>query len=138
METPVAGRNAKIEGINAILKNNKYNEITVNLFTVLAENGRLDQSSKVMAAFDQLLRAHRGEVTVTVTSAKELDAKSLKQLTSTIQKSSLVDKDAKVSVVTKVDPQILGGFIVEVGDKTVDMSVSSKITKLNRLLTETI
>lgn len=62
----------------------------------------------------------------------------LKQLTASIQKSSLVEKGSKLTIVTKVDAQVLGGFVVEVGDKTVDMSLSAKITKLNRLLTEAI
>lgn len=51
-----------------------------------------------------------------------------------MQKSSLVAKDAKLDIVTKIDPEIIGGFIVEVGGKTVDLSVSSKVNKLNRLL----
>ena len=131
-------RASKMEAIKKMLKSGRYNEITANTLTVLAENGRLDHTSKIFQAFAQLLSAHRGEVTVTVTSAKELDQKTLKQLTGSIQKSTLVDKNAKVTVVTKVDPEILGGLVVEVGDKTVDMSVSSRITKLNRLLTETI
>ena len=58
----------------------------------------------------------------------------MKQLTASVQKSSLVGKDAKLDVVVKIDPEIIGGFIVEVGGKTVDLSVSSKVNKLNRIL----
>jgi F-type H+-transporting ATPase subunit O len=49
-----------------------------------------------------------------------------------------VSKDAKLDVVCKVDPEIIGGFIVEVGGKTVDLSVSSKVNKLNRLLSQAV
>lgn len=38
----------------------------------------------------------------------------------------------------QVDPTILGGLVVEVGDRTIDLSVSNKITKLNKLLTDAL
>lgn len=38
----------------------------------------------------------------------------------------------------QVDPDIVGGVIVEVGDRAIDLSVSSRIAKLNKLLTDTI
>jgi F-type H+-transporting ATPase subunit O len=59
----------------------------------------------------------------------------LTQLKNNLSKSSLA-KDAK-SVVIKnsVNPSILGGLIIEVGDKTIDLSVASKVMKLNKLLT---
>lgn len=38
----------------------------------------------------------------------------------------------------QVNPEILGGLVVEIGDRTIDYSVSAKITKLNKLLTDTV
>ncbi len=38
----------------------------------------------------------------------------------------------------QVNPDIVGGLIVEVGDRTVDLSVSSKLAKMNKLLTDTL
>lgn len=70
LETPVVGKIDKIAGINKLLQGGKYSEVVLNFFNVLAENGRLDQTSKIINAFEQLLGAHRGEVTVVVTSAK--------------------------------------------------------------------
>jgi F-type H+-transporting ATPase subunit O len=39
---------------------------------------------------------------------------------------------------TQVDPDIRGGLIVEIGDRTIDLSVSSKIAKMNKLLRDTL
>ncbi|RKO89929.1 OSCP/delta subunit of ATPase [Blyttiomyces helicus] len=138
LETPLVDRAAKKEGIASIKKAAKTSATTQNFLELLAENGRLDQTSKVIKGFTALMAAHRGEVNVSVTSAKDLDAKVSKQLRDILQKSSLIEKNAKLIVTNKVDPQILGGLIIEVGEKTIDLSVSSKITKLNRLLTEAI
>lgn len=38
----------------------------------------------------------------------------------------------------QVNPEILGGLVVEMGDRTIDYSVSAKIARLNKLLTDTI
>ncbi len=68
--SPVLDRQSKIQGVQSLLSKGKFNELTVNFFTVLAENGRLAESIKILNSFEQLLKAHRGEVTITVTSAK--------------------------------------------------------------------
>lgn len=39
---------------------------------------------------------------------------------------------------TQVDPEIVGGLIVEVGERTIDLSVSSRIAKMNKLLTDSL
>ena len=38
----------------------------------------------------------------------------------------------------QVNPDIVGGLVVEVGDRTIDLSVSSRIAKMNKLLTDTL
>jgi F-type H+-transporting ATPase subunit O len=60
----------KKEGVSKLLAQGKYSDLTKNLFQVLVENGRLDQTEKIILAFQQLMTASRGEVTIQVTSAK--------------------------------------------------------------------
>ncbi len=43
-----------------------------------------------------------------------------------------------ILTVSQVDPEIKGGLIVEIGDRTIDLSVSSRIAKLNKLLTDAL
>lgn len=138
LETPVLSRDAKKTGVNSLLGKNKYSDVTVNFFNLLAENGRLDQTEKVIEAYQQLMTAHRGELSVNVTSAKELDAKTLNRLRDILSKSPLAGKAKSLVVNNEVNPTILGGLVIEVGDKTIDLSISSRITKLNRLLAEAI
>ena len=38
----------------------------------------------------------------------------------------------------QVNPDIVGGLVVEVGDRTIDLSVSSKLSKMNKLLNDTL
>ena len=60
--------------------------------------------------------------------AKELEA-SLK---------AFLKKGESLQLTTKVDPAILGGMIVSIGDKYVDMSLSSKINKYTALLKQAV
>lgn len=39
---------------------------------------------------------------------------------------------------TKVNPDIVGGLVVEIGDRTIDLSVSSKVSRMNKLLQDTL
>ncbi|KAJ3086623.1 hypothetical protein HK100_008643, partial [Physocladia obscura] len=136
LETPIIDRATKKEGVAAILASGKYSELTNNLFQVLAENGRLDLSKKVISSFGTLMTAHRGEISVVVTSAKELDSRIQRQLGETLQKSNLIEKGQKLIISNKVDASIIGGLVIEIGDKTIDLSISSKVAKLDRLLQE--
>ncbi|KAJ3179715.1 ATP synthase F0 subcomplex subunit OSCP atp5 [Gaertneriomyces sp. JEL0708] len=137
LESPLVDKQTKKDALKSLLSG-KYSDVTKNLFDAMAENGRLDHTSKVLTAFEELMAAHRKEVPVTVISTKALDAKTTKQLQSILEKSKLVAKGSKLILNNKVDPNILGGLVVDFGDKTIDLSVQSKINKLNRLLTEAI
>lgn len=69
LENPILPRQAKKQGVNTML-GGRYSETTRNFFELLADNGRLNETSKIIEAFSSLMTAHRGELTVTVTTAK--------------------------------------------------------------------
>ncbi|CAG8467450.1 14681_t:CDS:2 [Acaulospora morrowiae] len=131
---PSLNRNEKKKRIQELLKG--YGETTRNFFSLLAENERLNETTKIIDAFSSLMVAHRNEIPVTIVSAKEIDNKVLEKLTAALNKSKFVQPKQKLVISTRVNPSILGGLVVEFGDdKTIDLSVSSKISKLNKILT---
>ncbi|KAI0485448.1 ATP synthase delta subunit-domain-containing protein [Xylaria cf. heliscus] len=114
------------------------NDTVKNFLSTLAENNRLALLKDVCDKFSQLISASRGEVEMVVTSAQQLDGKTLSRLESAVSKSQYVGQGKKLKVTNEVNPEILGGLIVEIGDRTIDLSVSSKIAKMNKLLTDTL
>ena len=136
LENPVLSSELKKQGVNSMLS--KYSELTRNFFGVLADNRRLNETGKIVDAYAELMGAHRGETTVTVTTAKGFDDKLQQQLKQVLAKSSLVKKGSQLKIVNKTNPSIMGGLIVEVGDKSIDLSVSSRLSKLNKLIQDTI
>ncbi|EGP92224.1 unnamed protein product [Zymoseptoria tritici ST99CH_1A5] len=109
-----------------------------NFLMTLAENNRLSVLEGVAEKFGQLMGASRGEVELTITSATALDSKIVKQLETSISKSKYAGQSKKLKVVTKVNPDIKGGLIVEIGEQTIDLSVSSKMQKMNKLLSDSL
>ncbi|KAK6528240.1 ATP synthase F0 subcomplex subunit OSCP atp5 [Arthrobotrys megalospora] len=109
-----------------------------NLLEVLAENNRLGLLGGIAEKFGVLMGAHRGEVEAIITSAQALDSKTIGRLEAAIGKSKYIQQGQKLKVVNKVNPEVLGGLVVEIGDRTIDLSVSSKIAKLNKLLTDAL
>jgi vacuolar-type H+-ATPase subunit E/Vma4 len=63
-----------------------------------------------------------------------LEKAALNKIVESLQKSKLAD-GKKLLVSNKVKPDILGGVLVEIGDKSIDLTVSSKLAKLNKLVT---
>merc|ERR1711871_116084 len=102
----------------------------------LMENGRLGEVEAVIDAFASIQRAAKGEVYAEITVADELSAAQKKSLEKSL--SSFVEKGSKVSVEYKVDPSILGGLVVDVGDKHINMSILARVQQLQNLINQPI
>ncbi|CAD6593729.1 MAG: ATP synthase F0 subcomplex subunit OSCP atp5 [Alectoria sarmentosa] len=108
-----------------------------NFLKTLADNNRLGILEGVCEKFTTLMGAARGEIDLTITSASKLDPKTLQRLETAVSKSEY-SQGKKLKVIPKVNSEIKGGLVVEIGDRTIDLSVSSKISKMNKLLTDTL
>ncbi|WEW57172.1 ATP synthase F0 subcomplex subunit OSCP atp5 [Emydomyces testavorans] len=112
-------------------------DILKNFLSTLAENNRLGALRGVCEKFAMLMSANRGEIELIITSAQRLDQKTLQRLETAVTKSRY-SEGKKLKVVTKINPDVVGGLVVEIGDRTIDLSVSSKIAKLNKALTDAL
>ncbi|KAK9517957.1 hypothetical protein VZT92_023288 [Zoarces viviparus] len=132
---PHVKRSIKQKTFHNGLAKDKVSAITVNLITVLSDNGRLPITGEVIVAFRKMMSAHRGEVICSVTTAQPLDVPNLADLKVALK--GFLQKGETIKLETKSDPAILGGMIVSIGDKYVDMSTKTKIQKLTKLIKET-
>lgn len=124
--------------IDTISSSLKLDKTLTNFLYVLSENHRLGHFKGIFEKFGLLNDAHEGVVEAKITSTKPLDSKILKKLQAAIGKSSFVGDGKTLKISNDINPEILGGLIVEVGDKTVDLSISSKVSKLNQTLREAL
>jgi len=136
MTNPVVKRSDKRDTLGLTLKKQNYSNITLNLMAALAENGRLNKLNGVFGAFDKLMSAHRGEVICVVTTAKPLDQAYLKELRTSLE--AFLKKGEVLQLETKVDPALIGGMIVNLGDRYVDMSTATKIKTYTNLISQAV
>lgn len=130
LENPLISRNQKEATVSDLMKG-KVSDVTLNLMLVLAGNARLAEAPKIVDTYSKLMKAKRGEVEATIISADALTKAQLDTVAAAMKNQ--VGKDKKVTLSTTVDPSILGGLQVQIGDQFLDLSVGSKIDAISRL-----
>jgi F-type H+-transporting ATPase subunit delta len=123
---PLAEREAAI----GRLMGNRSARPAVNLVRILSRRGRMDALPAVTEHFGRLVDESRGIVAATVTSASPLsdkDANRVRDRVEAITKS-------EVRLTAEVDPALIGGIIVRVGDKLIDASVRGRLERLREQL----
>merc|ERR1712129_491278 len=108
----------------------KTTPVTLNLMTTLAGNARLVETGKIVDAYVQMMKASRGEVEATIISADALTKAQTDAVASAMKTQVGTGKTVVLS--TKVDPSIIGGLQVQIGDQFLDLSVKSKIDAISR------
>eukprot|EP00003_Mantamonas_plastica_P026668 TRINITY_DN5531_c0_g1_i4.p4 TRINITY_DN5531_c0_g1~~TRINITY_DN5531_c0_g1_i4.p4 ORF type:complete len:123 (+),score=49.70 TRINITY_DN5531_c0_g1_i4:497-865(+) len=122
--------------MESVLSKVKASPVTKNFFGVIADNNRLNQTLNIVNTFQEIMMAHHGIVEATVTTATPLDKKSETELTNSLK--SFVEKGKKLELKAKVDPTVLGGMLVDIGDQQIDLTIASRIKKMERALMESL
>ncbi|KAH8243258.1 hypothetical protein KR032_005946, partial [Drosophila birchii] len=123
--SPIINKKVMATALKEASEKLRFAPATANLLGLLADNGRLKKLDTVINAYRTIMAAHRGEVVCEVVSAKPLDASQSKQLEGALK--SFLKGNQSLKITSRVDPSIIGGLIVSIGDKYVDMSIASKV-----------
>jgi F-type H+-transporting ATPase subunit delta len=103
----------------------------LNFLELLAERHRLPVTFRIRRDFDELWREERKLLNVEVTSAVELDQSVVSSIGQRIQDRT----GRQIELTSKVDPDIIGGLVLRVGNKVADASVRGRLTRLRRQIT---
>jgi len=126
IKSPVVSRIDQSKGIAAIAGHAKLTDLTQKFLGLVAKNRRLFALPGMIAGFLEILASRRGLATAEVTSAAPLSDAQVSAIAAALKSTA----GTSVSVVTKLDPSILGGLIVRVGSRMVDSSLKSKLQRL--------
>jgi F-type H+-transporting ATPase subunit delta len=99
---------------------------TMNFINLLTKNKRTNILSEVSQQFITQYRVNKNIVTAEVTSATKLDEEQKKNIL------ALLKHDGEVEIVETINPELIGGFIVKVGDKQIDASIATKFKNLRK------
>ncbi len=123
----VEAKHAVIEKITARIGANK---IIRNFLFVIADHRRTQLMPEIIAAFQQVLRQRQGVAEAEISSAVELTAAQKKELAATLAR--LTGK--KIEPRYSLDPALLGGAVVRIGDTIYDGSLRSRLNEMRALL----
>lgn len=102
-----------------------------NLVQVLAQNRRLGVVAQIRESYEALRREHEGAMEATVVSALPLADGQLQALVATLEKKY----GRKITAKVELDPQLIGGLKIMVGDKVIDATVRGKLDAMAAALT---
>lgn len=100
--------------------------LLLNFLKVTARHGRLDCLRHIRAAAGKLLNEMRGRVEVTVETAGEID----QQMRNQIEQQLTATLGRQVELCCNVNPDLLGGLVMRVGDTVYDGSLSQRLERM--------
>ncbi len=124
--SPYFSTKEKQEGLTRVLEG--ADESFLNFLELLIENHRMPVIFRVSQQYESLWEQENRMLPVEITSAIELDSSMTEELGRTIGERS----GRRVTLATRVDPEILGGIIVRVGNSILDASIRNRLEQLRR------
>jgi ATP synthase F1 delta subunit len=124
--SPYFSSQEKREGVGKIVSD--ADERTVNFLELLAERHRMPALFRIKREFDAMWADENQLLPVTVTSAVELDEGIVDEIGKRIQDQT----GRKVELSSNVDPDVLGGLMVQVGNMVLDGTVRNRLERLRK------
>jgi F-type H+-transporting ATPase subunit delta len=115
----VAGLKRAVSGADAEL---------LNFLELLVEKQRTTEIFRVRRHFDELWKQENRRIDVTVTSAVSLEPAVVEKVGEEIERQT----GQKVELASRVDAEILGGIVLQVGNKVLDASIRARLEKLRK------
>ncbi|MHB1176709.1 MAG: ATP synthase F1 subunit delta [Daejeonella sp.] len=127
LKNPIIGLDKKANILDGVF-GNKLNELILSFFKIVIRKGRSEILYATAKEFINQYNILKNVVKATVTSASPLSKENISQVEEVVKQST----HGEVILTSIVDPKLIGGFILKVGDKQFDTSISGKLNKLRK------
>jgi len=107
-----------------------FDKMSSAFIDLIIAKGREAYLPEIATEFVAQYNAYKSISSATLTSATPLTEAALASIKAKLMESNITNET--VDITTKVDPNILGGFIIEIGDKLYDASVAHKLETLKK------
>jgi F-type H+-transporting ATPase subunit delta len=128
--SPYFSSEEKKDGVAKVVSG--ADERFLNFLELLAERHRLPVLPRIRREFNSLWREEKQLLPVSVTSAVELDDKLVKGIGDRIQEQT----GQEVELTSEVDPEVLGGLVVRVGNLVMDATVRNRLEQIRKQVTK--
>jgi F-type H+-transporting ATPase subunit delta len=124
--SPYFSSNEKRDGIKKTITG--ANPELVNFLELLAEKHRMPALFRIRRRFDELWDEENRRLEVTLTSAVELDPAVVESVGAEIERKT----GKTIELRSEVDESIIGGLVLQVGNRVLDASIRNRLEKLRR------
>jgi len=125
IEDPTLSNNEILNSLKTLLEGS-ISKTSQSLLNVLAENNRFNLLEAIFEIYKEIVAKHKEQKSVEVFVATEPSSDTKETI-----KTRLVSTHGEgTNVEFKIDPHIMGGLSIKVGDETLDLSVKGKVKKL--------
>jgi F-type H+-transporting ATPase subunit delta len=107
----------------------QFSPVAQNLITLVIKQGRESHLQDIAQEFINKVEDLQGVQRVTLTVATQLSSKNTDEI---IKTTTLVDHTKNYDLKVVVNPEIIGGYILRVGDQQVDASVRTKLNQVKK------
>jgi F-type H+-transporting ATPase subunit delta len=128
LQDPSVPMEARVEAMDAATRG--WDAGAKNLAKLLVEGGRVEAATDIASEYETLLDAEEGRLRATATTAVELSPRDRDRLADQLSRRF----GRKVRLDVTVDASILGGLVLQVGDRQIDASVATRLQQLRRRL----
>ena len=129
-DNPKASAPQVFDVVSGVVKA-KLPEMAKNFLRTVIDNGRLSALPEIAHQFRALMNAKQGSFDAIVYSAFEIDAAALAALSPVLEKRF----DRKLNLKVELQPDLIGGIRVVVGDEVLDTSVKARLQQMKAALT---
>jgi F-type H+-transporting ATPase subunit delta len=127
LKNPIISLDKKINILKQLF-GGKVNPVTSSFFDIMVNKGRSKILYGTAKEFINQYNIHKGIIKAVVESATELSADAEKQIIATVEKAT----GKKVILEKRVDANLIGGFVLTVGDKQFDASILKNLKGLRK------
>ena len=131
LKSPIVDSHKKYSILNAIF-GGKIETVSLDFIKIITFSGRESYLESIAHAYQEQYKKYKKIITATVTTANGLDEELRKEVYTILKKNS----GAEIELVEKINPNLIGGFILRVGDLQDDSSISKKLKSLYRTFNE--
>lgn len=131
LENPETESRVKADVLAQVFRG--YDELVVNFLRLVVEKGRAGEIRAIASEFDDLIAAQAHVLDVEVTTAHELSEAEFRRIVSDIEQKS----GRSVQATRAVDPDLIGGIVLQAGSLRLDASVRGRLDRLRQELATT-
>jgi F-type H+-transporting ATPase subunit delta len=132
LRNPIVKHDKKLAILRAVF-GGKVSDLTEKFFTIITQKNRESALEYIGAEFLTQYNLLRGVQLAEVTTASPLNAITRLQVTNLVRQQTGLQQ---VTLTEKIDPALIGGFVLRVGDRLINDSVSYRLRKLRTEFTK--